>query len=261
MTHIHATPYANVNEILDLLLVRIQAILGAKLVGFYLFGSLVTGDFDSDTSDIDVLAATSSDIDEQEFDALQAMHADIASEHKEWNDRIEVAYLSVTALKTYKAHVSNIAIISPGEPFHVKEAGIDWLINWYTVREKGIALVGPSPGVLIEPISQQELRQAVRNQLRAWREWITHTRTRGGQAYAILTMCRALYTLKNGEIVSKKQSALWAMQELPAWSPLIQNALIWREAWRDENVDHDATLPETLRFVYFAIDQGEDIPL
>ena len=54
-----------------------------------------------------------------------------------------------------------------------------------------------------------------------------------------------------GEHVSKRWAALWAQQELPQWSGLIESALAWREAWREEQVDHDATYSQTLRFVNF----------
>ena len=72
-------------------------------------------------------------------------------------------------------------------------------------------------------------------------------------------MCRALYTFKTGDFVSKKQAALWAEKELPEWSSLIQRAVLWRDAWRDEHVDHDATLEETLRFVHFALSQSKNV--
>ena len=55
--------------------------------------------------------------------------------------------------------------------------------------------------------------------------------------------------------VSKKQAALWAQTCFPQWASLIQMALVWRAAWRDETVDHEATFPETVRFVHFVIDQ------
>lgn len=83
--------------------------------------------------------------------------------------------------------------------------------------------------------------------------------SRKAQAYAILTMCRALYTLKYGEQVSKNHAALWVQQEFPEWASLMQNALSWREAFRDENVDHDTTFPDTLQFVRFAISQCENV--
>ncbi len=252
---IEPTPYADINAMLEELLSGSQKILGNRLVGYYLYGSLVTGDFDFGSSDLDLLAATLSDIDEQEFGSLHAMHNDFAHKYKAWDGRIEVAYLSTDALKTFRSHTSKIAVISPGEPFHIKDAGKDWLMNWYIVREKGMTLYGPPPETVIDPISKAELLAAVQEHGQEWREWIYHARHRNSQAYAILTMCRILYTLKNGEIVSKKRAALWAEKELPEWSALIQQALVWRESWRDENIDHEATFPVTLRFVQFVTGQ------
>ncbi|MDQ1317861.1 MAG: hypothetical protein QG588_1516, partial [Candidatus Poribacteria bacterium] len=71
----------------------------------------------------------------------------------------------------------------------------------------------------------------------------------------IMTMCRALYTFKTGDFVSKKQAMLWAKNELPDWSLLIDNALIWRKDWRNEQTNHNIILDETLCFVRFIIDQ------
>ena len=249
------TPNESINELLELILASIQRILATKLVGLYLYGSLVIGDFDPDISDIDLVAALSSDIDDREFEELQKMHIAFANQHKEWDDRIEVCYISVAALNAVRSRTSNIANISPGEPFHMRESSREWLSDWYLVREKGIVLFGPSPKTIIEPISKDEFIQTIKAHARAWGEWINDIHTRNGQAYAILTMCRALYTCKNGEQVSKKQAALWAQQELPDWSQLIQNALMWREDWRNGQVDHEATFAETKRFVDFVRDQ------
>lgn len=249
------TEHADINGLLGVLLDETRQILGDRLVGLYLYGSLVTGDFDRGSSDIDLLAVTSSDIDRQEFARLDRMHQGVINRYQEWENRFEMAYLSATALQTYRWRAGNIAIISPGEPFHVKEAGKDWLLNWYVVREQGIALFGPAPKTIIEPITRDEFIQTVKSQVREWREWVEHGRTRPWQAYAILTICRALYAVSNGEQASKKQAALWAAQALPEWSSLINSALAWRTAWRDQDVDHEATFPETLRFVHFVIDQ------
>ncbi len=249
------TLYADVDELLGGLLNRMQQILNRKLIGLYLYGSLVTGDFDRETSDIDLLAVASSEINDEEFERLRKMHDDFVAENRKWGDRIEIAYLSATALRTFKTQTSRIAVISPGEPFHFKEAGNDWLINWRVARENGVALFGPAPTTIIEPISKQEFLKAVCEQAKDWGEWVYQMRNRPAQAYAILTMCRALYAYKNGEQVSKKQAARWAQECYPQWSSLIQNALAWRAAWRDEAAKHEATLPETVRFVHFAIEQ------
>jgi len=223
-------------------------------------GSLVTGDFDYDSSDIDLIAATTTELDEEEIERLKRMHQDIALQEKVWDDRIEVGYISVENLKKSQSHFQ-IALISPGEPFHVTKADSAWIINRYVLRKKGITLFGPSPETLIDPISQEELMHAMQEFIREWRDWIENTavmRRREYQAYVILTICRALYTCRLGKFVSKKQAALWAEKELPEWSSLIRRALVWRNAWKDEHVDHDVALPETMRFVHFALGLCED---
>ncbi|GCE07293.1 hypothetical protein KDAU_46220 [Dictyobacter aurantiacus] len=249
------TPYDDINGLIAQLLSEVRQIFGDRLAGFYLFGSLVTGDFDRGSSDIDLVAVTSTEIDEKEFEALRRMHEDFAVKNREWEGRIEVAYLSAAALKAFKDRRHRMAIISPGEPFHVIEAGKDWLMNWYTVREKGVVLLGPSPAALIPPISKEEYVQAVKEYALLYHERIHRLPVhRPSQAYAILSMCRVLYTSRTGEQVSKKQAALWAMKEFPQWAALIQQALVWRDEWRDEQVDHAAALPQTQQFIRFVVD-------
>jgi hypothetical protein len=248
-----ATPYPHVNALLDYLLAQMQAILGDKLIGLYLYGSLVTGDFD-DISDVDLLAVLSSALDNAEFSALKRLHLAIAAQQPQWEERIEIAYLTREALKTFRTHSSPIAVISPGEPFHFKDAGKDWLMNWYMVRERGRTLFGLPSRTIIDPITHEEFVQAVRLHTLAWREWIKDARDIPDQAYAILTVCRGFYTLRHGEQVSKQQAADWAAKELPMWASLIQKALVWRRHWREPGVDAQTMLTETQRFVNTMID-------
>lgn len=249
----NATPYPDINLILHTLTTGIQQILPQKLAGLYLYGSLVWGDFDEAISDIDLLAAIHSELTDAELEALNRFHLHVVEHHPRWNDRLEIAYLSVKALQTFKTTSSPIAVISPGEPFHFKTAGKDWLINWYMVREKGVALVGPAPQTLIPSITGEEFIHAVKEHVNWWEHHIHEMRRRPQQAYAILTLCRALYACTSGEQASKRRAALWAQQMFPEWSSFINEALHWRESYRDEGVDHESTFPETLRFVQFII--------
>jgi hypothetical protein len=255
--HVHPFPYSDVNRILADVLDGMQRILGDALLGLYLYGSLAAGDFDPVLSDIDLLAVLSYPLDDAEFGALDRMHQELVAMYPAWDDRIEIGYMTHVALKTYRTQSSTIAIISPGEPFHRKEAGKDWLLNWYVVREQGLTLFGPPPNTLIGPIHHDEYIACVRAQTREWAEWIYHMTLRKQQAYAILTMCRALYAVHFGVQTSKRAAAAWAAERLPQWSPLIANALEWRAATDDANVDHAATFPETVRFVNFVIDSME----
>ena len=246
------TTYPDINQLLSELLTRQQTILGQKLIGLYLYGSLVWGDFDQDTSDMDMLAATASDVDDAELEQLRHMHDEFAQQHPSWHDRIEVQYFSLDGLKYFKTRASNMVNISPGEPLHRIQAGIEWLTNWYFVQDYGITLFGPPPASFIPVISKADFIQAVHDHALMWREYITDVKDHPpGQAYAILTLCRALYTTRNEEQVSKKQAAEWAAEQLPEWSTLIQNALVWRK----EPHNNKASYPETERFIHFMIEQ------
>jgi predicted nucleotidyltransferase len=242
------TPYPEVNELIESLLFRMKSILGSKLIGLYLGGSLVLGDFDQNTSDIDLLAPISNDIDDSEFEALRKMHDAIASENKDWEDRIEVCYISVDALRSVKSRTSQIVKISPGEPFHRLEAKKEWLMKWYLTREKSKTIFGPSPKTLIEPITKEEFILSVKDHARSWNKWVEGMKNRYAQSYAILSMCRALYSYKKGDQVSKKVAARWAQKELPQWSDLIQLAIDWKEAGKDTQPD-EINHPKTVQFV------------
>jgi len=253
--------YPAVNDLLARLVAGLRAILGEKLLGVYVYGSLVWGDFDPDISDVDLLAALASDLDEREFDALDALHRAQTAHDPQWTERIEIAYMTRHALLTFKSERSPIGIISPGEPFHMKDAGIDWLMNWYFVQTYGVTLFGVDPHTIIAPTTQAEFFASVREQTEAWRAYIDHVESRPYQSYAILTMCRAYYTLTHGEQVSKARAAAWTADQLPEWADLIRAALVWRQRARDADVDHAATLAETRRFVFFMIDLIGKMPV
>lgn len=119
------TPFRHINALLHDLLAEIRGVLGERLVGLYLYGSLISGDYLEGVSDVDLLAATAGNIDGADLAALIQMHARFVDDRPAWDDRIEVAYLSVAALQTFKSQTGQIAIISPGEPLHVGKAGLD----------------------------------------------------------------------------------------------------------------------------------------
>ncbi len=56
------SPYAEVNEILLLLLTRVKHTLGKQFTAMYLYGSLASGDFNPKSSDIDFVVVTESNL-------------------------------------------------------------------------------------------------------------------------------------------------------------------------------------------------------
>jgi predicted nucleotidyltransferase len=223
---------------------------GSSLLGLYLFGSLAAGDFDAAVSDIDLLAVLADTPSEQLVPRLRRMHADLARANPAWDDRIEVVYVSAHGLAMCRTATTTIAVISSGEPFHLIEAGRDWILSWYLAREDGVRLLGPPIDALIPPIPTAEYIEEVRRYLVGFTNRIPNDAPPGSQAYAILTMCRGLYTIRFGERLSKPGAASWGQQAFPQWAGLIHRALGWRQRQRHPNgQDGAATVAETRRFV------------
>lgn len=255
------TPYPAVNAVLRLLLQEVCAILGTELVvGMYCYGSLSLGDFEPGSSDIDFLIVTEHDepMPDDTLHALAAMHARIAASGLPWADKLEGSYIPRVALRRYDPTRNQHPTIGADWAFGIGEHGSNWIIERHIIREHGVTIYGPPLRILIDPVSPDELRAAVRQALDGfWRtqlagpepEWL---RTRDYQAFAILTMCRALYTLAHGAVVSKPAAAAWAQATLPTpWPGVIAKALTWRHDTRS------ADMTEMLAFIHYTIAEAE----
>src|SRR5205823_2465321 len=162
---------------------------------------------------------------EAEYERLRALHDEVAARYPEWAGRIEVRYAPLTAMNAPAATEHTLLSISPGEPFHGVPSSGKWLMDWYFVHERGLALDGPPAAELIAPIARAAFVGCVRDHARTWGEWIDDMRRRKQQAYAVLSLCRALYASRDGDQLSKVAAARWAQGELPEWSSLIEQAI------------------------------------
>jgi predicted nucleotidyltransferase len=230
-TRLAPTPYPDVNALLSDLLESVRAILGPHFVGMLLFGSLVSGDFD-EASDVDVLVVTDDNISDDLFSLLQAMHDRIARGESTWATQIEVSYLPRAALRRYDpAHNRHPRLDrGRGERLHMMEHEADWVVQRHLLRERGLALAGPPPQTLIDLVSPDDLRAAMLPALRLWGRSLlddpSQMSQRGYQSFSVLSICRILYTLQHGAVVSKQTAARWALATWDRrWARLIERAL------------------------------------
>ena len=246
------TLYPEVNAVLDGLLPDVQAILGDKFTGLYLHGSLAYGDFNPQTSDIDFLVVTDGHLSAETFSTLQEMHARLFASGLAWSQKLEGAYIPKDDLRRHDPAHAPVPWLGADGHFAQESLGSDWIIQRWILREKGIVVAGPPPASLIDPVSAEDLRDAVRGSLREW--WSppfpSPERFQSGEyrAYAVLTMCRSRYILEHGRIASKPEAARWAMQTLrEPWVELVRKAMDWRN-------DMDFDIPEeTIEFINFTL--------
>jgi hypothetical protein len=200
--------------------------LDGALAGLYVHGSLIAGDFAADRSDLDLLAVLHEDPDERLLGVLADLHGELERRHPSWEGRIEVEYVSTAALAGPPGHL--IARISPGEPLHLLPATTHRVVTWASVHDSGRCLLGPPAAALIPGYDPELVRSALLDHVRDWPEWVTGmTGAPGGQAYAVLTMCRALQRLQYGRQLSKRQAADLTIAVLPEWAGLIEWARTW----------------------------------
>ena len=226
------TLYPDVNAVLDALLTAVPPILGPQFIGLYLTGSLALGDFNSGRSDIDFIVATAGELPDETVAALAAMHARMRAGGAFWATRLEGDYVPLPALRRYDPARADYPHLGDDGHFAVEGHDPTMIVQYHVLRKKGVTLAGPPPRTLIDPIPPDDLRQAMRGVLAVWaaRDMDDPARREPEyQVYAVLTMCRILYTLRFGEVVSKPAAARWAMGVVDGrFTPLIERANAWQ---------------------------------
>jgi hypothetical protein len=109
---------------------------------------------------------------------------------------------------------------------------------------------------LIASISAEQIRWAARETLHEW--WAPqlddHSRLCSDeyQAYAVLTMCRALYTLHHASVAPKAIAARWAQEtQGERWSSLVARAQAWRHG------DALDALDESLALIRYTLERAQ----
>jgi hypothetical protein len=255
MKTISPTPYLDVNEILNLLLPNIKEILGDQFIGMYLYGSLSSGDFNPQTSDVDFLVVTTETLSKEKIAELESMHQGLWANGLKWASRLEGAYIPQNDIRQHDPNNASCPTINEGK-IYMDQPGSDWIIQRHIVREFGVVLAGPDPKTLINPVTSDELRGAVLQILEEW--WFPMIddpcwlREHGSNyhGFAVITMCRAFHALKHGTIVSKPVAVKWAKENLDSqWHKLIDQAVA------SQYGGHSEFLDETLDFIRFTREQ------
>ena len=244
----------SITSLLEDLLSRLQTLLSSNLVGLYLRGSLATGDFEPDRSDVDLLVVLDHPVDEVQFQQLKDLHDQIANLDNAYAKRLEIAYIDRAGIRKFQPG-REYPTLGQGEELGWQEHGTNWLMERWMVREHGIPLFGPDPETLIDPINPAEIKAAAVERLQDWAVWAEDESDpdwqlpRSHKAYAVETICRGLYTVGHGRLVSKHEAVNWALKAIPKpWRDLVNRSRAWR---RDSTLD-PSLIPEVRAFILWA---------
>jgi hypothetical protein len=250
------TPYPEINLVLNELLAGAKSALGEQFVGMYLYGSLSSGDFSLDTSDVDFLFVTEGELPGERVLELEMLHQRLWASGSKWAYKLEGAYVPKTLIRRHDPSAPPCPTVNE-HAFYVARLGSDWIIQRHILRN-GLVVEGPSPVELIDPVTGDEVRASVLQIMKEWWEpmlnnpaWLDE---RGPEykVYAVVSMCRVLYTLEHKEIASKPVSARWALTQVDeAQKAQIEDALSW-----NYGVEWNHTLEEALDLIRVAVERS-----
>lgn len=248
------TPYQDINDVLILLSNNMKAILGENLIGLYLFGSLAYGDFNPDSSDIDVVAMIDHKLNPKALAAIKEMHKTIGEFYLTWQERLECSYTPIAMLKVTLPPLEPRPYYGGGIFYDAAPYGNEWIINNYLLYEHGVTLLGVDFKTLMQPINILDVQKAcIRDLFAEWEPkisdaaWLNNSHY---QAYLVLNLCRILYTVMCAKTGTKKVSAEWVKNKFgSAWHPLIDAAQQWKYGMTV------SFKKETIAFLRFTIDQ------
>lgn len=268
------TQYPELDAVLQGHAERLRETLGDFLVGVYLVGSLAIGDFDL-TSDIDFIVVTRDELSESQVKQVQSVHDQTYGQDNRWVKHLEYSFFPKDVLNEPSSPFSRDGRTEDenralwhfdhgGRRIERSDHDNSLVVRW-TLREKGVVVIGPEPTALLSSVPANALRTEIRNTLVGWGYELLEDpgsyRNRFFQAFIVLHYCRMLQNLDEGGVTSKLKGAEWAKTKLdPKWIPLID--FCWNDRQDTEIHISQPAVPEifdeVLAFVKSAVAQGKD---
>lgn len=270
MSDNHKTPFPELDSILNEYALKVRQVLSDNFVGFYLQGSLAIGDFDL-TSDIDFIVVIKNDLNDNEVSRIQQTHQQTYAQNNQWVKHFEYSFFPLDKLQLLSSPFINgkkndteerkLWYFDNGSQTIERSDHCNTLVTRWTLREKGVVIIGPDIKTLINPIDQAKLREEIKSTMMGWADEISsrpeYIQNRFYQSYLVLNYARMLQDLYEGRVTSKLEGITWARLHLdPKWIPLID--FCWQER-QDTSISitqpmNSEVFEQTLNFVKYTTD-------
>lgn len=203
----------------------LRTILGVRLIGVYLGGSVAAGDFAEATSDVDFLVVTDGPLSLEDQLAIALLHKDLRHRH-------------TVAVRLEGDYAPSEQLVPGGtrDPVPGCEKGkflprVGEIMlsadNILDMRNNGISFAGPASAEVLPAVSKDEVRVAVRTMLC---DGPGPCDTPADFADEVLNLVRSLCALESGQPTTKGFGAEWGLSRLDKrWHPVIRSALAIRQ--------------------------------
>ena len=210
----------NVRRLVEDFRDELLTVLGKNLFGIYLFGSIAFPGYNPRAGDIDFYVVVRRPLGETEIKELNHLHRSLAQKF-EFGRKLEGFYIPISMARKQTGSRNLVY----GDHGRVRRGGSDEA--WALHREHfhgsaAIRLYGPSPRKTFPAPDWPSIRDELYHQLVYTRRIIAKD-----PWWAVLSLCRLIYSFQNGRIVvSKLGAARWALKNLPLkWQRVIRSAI------------------------------------
>ncbi len=209
-------------------------VLGSNAYALYLSGSLTSGDFDKDSSDIDFMVITRSDISLDEVDQLKGSYRDLRSSGNWWDSRTEGIFLPRAFCQEPTLMPTKHYVLKTNGEYMKSQERSDWIVQLKLVEQSGVRLGGDGSidSDMMVSIGDEQIKQiATMSSIPFVERPDTNNQPMRTTALHVLSVCRVAYTNMTGEICSKVRAADWATQIFPDYADIIRQAIRNRGAY------------------------------
>ncbi len=207
------------------------------LTGFYLVGSLALDSFNERFSDIDFVGVISRRASRDDLESLQVIHRAVEKEYPRW--KMEGSYFQ-------EGDLGRVEGVEPFPSYHdgrlrIRELYKLFSIDWWELKNGGIALLGPPPQELAFTVDWDLLIERMRQNLNSyWAGWaykpirLAYLLTNWGIQWSVLGVLRQYYSFRENTITSKTGAGLYALEHLPPERrKIVQEAIDLREGGKE----------------------------
>lgn len=217
-------------ELMDRIVAQYREILGGKLTGMYLHGSLAFGCFTWATGDIDFLVVVETPLTALEKEALIRVLLDLTPSAPPKGLEMSVVLRKscnpVVHPVPFELHFSNAHKLRAEADLSaycrdMHGTDPDLAAHFTVVRAVGQAVYGPPVEEVFSEVPRSAYADSILFDVADAAADIAEN-----PVYCTLNLCRVLAYLAEGRVLSKQQGGQWGLTHLPAaYHPLLQGAL------------------------------------